>query len=281
MEDELTPDKDTEQVTPAPEEETTEEPEVKPDETSEEAPDWLDVAKYGKPGMTIAEIKEKQAMAYPEAEKRMNQAINEGNSTKKEISSMKATLESLKAGLNVQPSLDINNISDEFRAQVAREFGDGVTAEQVVMQQKLLEANLKPIKDAALESKWELTEAKLKADPLFAQFPELLEKVESLPLADRLDKENIKKIKADFITEKLPEILENAKLEGVKSVTVKPAPGQTTEKASKPDKPVVKKVVLSDEQREYITAHGGNPKETEDYINRDTKVKVGYLNYAD
>ncbi len=240
---------------------------------------WLDTKKYGS---DIQVAIKKQAQAYHEAEKRMQQAINEGNSTKKEIASMKATLESLKAGLNSQPQLDPNNISDEFREQVRQQFGEGVTAEQVIMQQKLLDVNLAPLKKDSQINNWKIIKAELQADSIFNQFPDLLKQVEALPLAERIDENKIRDIKAKFITENLSEIIERAKLEGAKSVIVSPATSQGVEHTSTGNgKPAIKKTVLSAENKEYIVSHGGNPADTEEYLNRDPKVKAGYLQFAE
>lgn len=240
---------------------------------------WLDTKKYG---TDIPTAIKKQAQAYHEAEKRMQQAINDGNLTKKEIASIKATLESLKAELNPQPQLDPNNITDEFREQVRQQFGEGVTAEQVIMQQKLLDVNLAPLRKDSQNNNWKMIKAELQTDSVFSRFPELLKQVEALPLTERIDENKIKEIKAKFITENLSEIIERAKLEGAESVTVRPAISQSAEDASKKNgKSEIRKTILSAESKEYIVSHGGNPEDTEEYLNRKTNVKKGFLQFAE
>jgi len=242
--------------------------------------EWLDTTKYGS---DVSVATTKQAKAYHGAEKRMNQAIESENLSKRENTLIKQELEVLKAGKVTQPSIDPTNIPDEVRLGIQREFGEDADPADIIRQTKITTAIVQPLLVAQQKSEWRAVKAELqKDDILFSQFPELLERVETLPLAERVDEDKINQIRAKYLNEKLPEIVEKARLEGAKSVTVKPKATQTTETSTQtPAKKEVKKIELSAEHKKYISEHGGDPAETESYLNRTPGERKGFLQHAE
>ncbi len=239
---------------------------------------WLNTKKYGDDRVTATK---KQAQAYPEAEKRMQTAIENENLSKRQIAVLKQENELLKGGKPAQDSIDPDNVPEEISTQIKQQFGENADVPGIISTTKIITAITQPLITSNQKRDWRDLKADLqKNDKLFNQFPELIEKVELLPLEERLDESKIKNIKANFIDANLPELLEKAKLEGVNSVKAKPAGTQATETSTKSVKKEEKKIILSTEHKQYIANHGGDPEGVETYLNTKPQKK-GYAVFAE
>jgi hypothetical protein len=241
---------------------------------------WIDTKKYGE---DIPVAVKKQAKAYTDAVKEMQLALKERDWYKQQ-------LEGKQPANNTPPApIDIDNIPEEMRLQIQKEFGTKVEPEVIIAMHKLQTANLQefdkkltPALEFVYKQSWNMLKADLeKNNVLFVQYPDLMAKVEALPLTERIDMEKIKKIQSDFIASNLTAILADAELKGAKSVRGTPVPAGGVEPIKKPAGTPDKMVItLSKEQKEFINARGGNGDELERKLNTKPE-NVGWLTYAE
>lgn len=241
---------------------------------------WLDTKKYGE---DIPTAVKKQAKAYTDAVKEMQLALKERDLYKQQLETRQPVPDSTPA------PLDMDNLPAEVKLQIQKEFGSSVDPAVIIAMHKLQTANLQefekkltPALEFIYKNSWNTLKADLvKNNVLFVQHPELMAKVEALPLTERIDTEKINKIQSDFISANLPAILADAELKGIKSVKGNPVSAVGVEPvkipAGTPDKLVI---TLSKSQKEFINARGGNADELERKLNTKPE-NVGWLTYAE
>jgi len=123
----------------------------------------------------------------------------------------------------------------------------------------------------------------IQANDVYAkEFPELVERIEKLPINERFDKSKLKAIRDAFIVEKLPEIIERAKPKPI--IPGEPLDPSAGIESHSQDNPRNRQPILTKEERAAIKARGsGDPDAVETYLQEKAQGKIkktGFAAYA-
>jgi hypothetical protein len=228
---------------------------------------------------------------YEGAVKGMNEAQRNAAIAKKESELLRKELELEKQRKSL-PVVDPNAEPDE-NTKKALEAKFGVPYGQINLQNHMTDLKINPLmkqieelSNALYEEKFENTKGRLKNDDkLFAEYePEFEAKLNQLPLKERLNKDNILRIKQEVLSDHFEEIVQKARDEErtklVQSATPSNMPDVNGVSGSPIEPKNTGKSLLSKEQEIVALRMGVDPKSVEQHINQKPgQKKSGWSNY--
>lgn len=241
---------------------------TQPNSAASSKPAWL-LDKFKSP--------EDQAKAYAEAEKKMVESTTKAAQLEQEVSRLRDEI--FGASQQRQPTgyaSAVPEVQPDIKAQIEQRYGGVVPAEQVQAMMDVvnyaLSAQIKPVTETIYNNQLEMQKSKIREkDKLFERFePEIDMEIKRFPVEQRTNPRVIEACKASVVNRHLPE-LQNEWIELGRKESINPSvpyAGETNGVATTPhETPNIGNIKLTEEQKMYAARYGGNPEETEKFVN--------------